>query len=146
MFKIYCMKGSFVMEILLALFIMGCFLGFIGAGGAGVIIAILTIVFGIPIHGAYKFKGTPQLDFQRLEKISQLLSGFPLVLHGASTVIPEFVEKCNLYGGDIPGAQGVPEDMRLSYKFKMELPSRCDVFDEKEFFWYDPGSNISSFI
>jgi fructose-bisphosphate aldolase, class II len=64
-------------------------------------------------HGAYKFKGTPQLDFQRLEKISQLLSGFPLVLHGASTVIPEFVEKCNLYGGDIPGAQGVPEDMLL---------------------------------
>ncbi len=62
-------------------------------------------------HGAYKFKGTPQLDFERLEKISNLLKGFPLVLHGASTVMPEFVQKCNEFGGSIPGAQGVPEDM-----------------------------------
>jgi len=62
-------------------------------------------------HGAYKFKGEPQLDFERLEKITNLLPGFPLVLHGASTVLPEFVALCNEYGGDIPGAQGVPEDM-----------------------------------
>lgn len=62
-------------------------------------------------HGAYKFKGEPKLDFARLEKITNLLPGFPLVLHGASTVIPEFVELCNKYGGDIPGAQGVPEHM-----------------------------------
>ncbi|SHJ84878.1 class II fructose-1,6-bisphosphate aldolase [Paramaledivibacter caminithermalis] len=62
-------------------------------------------------HGAYKFKGEPNLDFERLEKISNLLPGFPLVLHGASTVIPEFVEACNKYGGNIPGAKGVPEDM-----------------------------------
>lgn len=62
-------------------------------------------------HGAYKFKGEPKLDFERLEKISQLLPGYPIVLHGASTVIPEFVELCNKYGGDIPGAKGVPEDM-----------------------------------
>lgn len=62
-------------------------------------------------HGAYKFKGTPQLDFERLEKISSLLKDFPLVLHGASTVMPEFVKKCNEFGGNIPGAQGVPEDM-----------------------------------
>lgn len=62
-------------------------------------------------HGAYKFKGTPYLDFERLEKISKLLPNFPLVLHGASTVLPEFVKKCNEYGGNIPGAQGVPEDM-----------------------------------
>ena len=62
-------------------------------------------------HGAYKFKGTPFLDFDRLEKISALLPGFPLVLHGASTVMPEFVAKCNEFGGEIPGAQGVPEDM-----------------------------------
>ena len=39
-------------------------------------------------HGAYKFKGKPELDFARLEKISNLLPNFPLVLHGASTVIP----------------------------------------------------------
>ena len=62
-------------------------------------------------HGAYKFKGDPMLDFERLQKISSLLPGFPLVLHGASTVLPEFVKLCNQYGGDIPGAKGVPEDM-----------------------------------
>ncbi len=64
-------------------------------------------------HGAYKFKGEPSLDFERLEKISKLLPNFPLVLHGASTVLPEFVAKCNQYGGKIDGAQGVPEDMLL---------------------------------
>ncbi|MCT4562949.1 MAG: class II fructose-1,6-bisphosphate aldolase [Maledivibacter sp.] len=62
-------------------------------------------------HGAYKFKGEPKLDFERLETITHKLSGYPLVLHGASTVIPEFVEACNKYGGNIPGAKGVPEDM-----------------------------------
>ena len=64
-------------------------------------------------HGAYKFKGEPELDFARLEKISMLLPNFPLVLHGASTVLPEFVDLCNKYGGSVPGAQGVPEDMLL---------------------------------
>lgn len=64
-------------------------------------------------HGAYKFKGKPELDFARLEKITNLLPGFPLVLHGASTVIPQFVEECNKYGGKLDGAQGVPEDMLL---------------------------------
>lgn len=62
-------------------------------------------------HGAYKFKGTPYLDFERLKEIHKLIPDTPLVLHGASTVLPEFVAKCNEYGGDIPGAQGVPEDM-----------------------------------
>jgi len=62
-------------------------------------------------HGAYKFKGEPYLDFKRLEEIMKRLPGFPLVLHGASTVLPEFVELCNKYGGNIPGAKGVPEDM-----------------------------------
>ncbi|MFA7660456.1 MAG: class II fructose-bisphosphate aldolase, partial [Anaerovoracaceae bacterium] len=62
-------------------------------------------------HGAYKFKGDPYLDFERLEKISKLLPSTPLVLHGASTVLPEFVALCNKYGGNIPGAKGVPEDM-----------------------------------
>lgn len=62
-------------------------------------------------HGAYKFKGDAKLDYERLEKISKLLPNTPLVLHGASTVMPEFVEMCNQYGGKIPGAKGVPEDM-----------------------------------
>ena len=62
-------------------------------------------------HGAYKFKGTPRLDFERLQKIHETIPDTPLVLHGASTVMPEFVKLCNEYGGDIPGAQGVPEDM-----------------------------------
>ena len=66
-------------------------------------------------HGAYKFKpGTkPQLRFDILEEVSKRLPGFPIVLHGASTVLPEFVARCNEYGGNIPGAQGVPEDMIL---------------------------------
>ncbi|HYF82551.1 MAG TPA: class II fructose-1,6-bisphosphate aldolase [Clostridia bacterium] len=64
-------------------------------------------------HGAYKFKGEPELDFARLEKISKLLPNYPLVLHGASTVLPEFVALCNKYGGNVAGAQGVPEDMLL---------------------------------
>ena len=62
-------------------------------------------------HGAYKFKGDPYLDFDRLREINKLIPDTPLVLHGASTVLPEFVAKCNEYGGDIPGAQGVPEEM-----------------------------------
>lgn len=62
-------------------------------------------------HGAYKFKGEPYLDFERLKKIHELLPDTPLVLHGASTVLPEFVARCNEYGGNIPGAQGVPEEM-----------------------------------
>lgn len=62
-------------------------------------------------HGAYKFKGEPYLDFERLKKIHELLPATPLVLHGASTVLKEFVDRCNAYGGQIPGAQGVPEDM-----------------------------------
>jgi len=62
-------------------------------------------------HGAYKFKGDPFLDYERLKKIHSLIPNTPLVLHGASTVLPEFVAKCNEYGGNIPGAKGVPEDM-----------------------------------
>jgi len=62
-------------------------------------------------HGAYKFKGEPSLDFDRLETITKLLPNFPLVLHGASSVPREFVDLCNKYGGAVPGAQGVPEEM-----------------------------------
>lgn len=62
-------------------------------------------------HGAYKFKGEPRLRFDILEEIQKRLPGFPIVLHGASSVIPELVEKINKYGGQMPGAKGVPEDM-----------------------------------
>ena len=62
-------------------------------------------------HGAYKFKGAPYLDFDRLKEIHALIPETPLVLHGASTVLREFVDRCNEYGGQIPGAQGVPEEM-----------------------------------
>lgn len=62
-------------------------------------------------HGAYKFKGEARLDFQRLEKITALLPGYPLVLHGASSVLPEFVKMANQFGGKIGEARGVPEDM-----------------------------------
>ncbi|MDF2865260.1 MAG: fructose,6-bisphosphate aldolase, class [Clostridia bacterium] len=62
-------------------------------------------------HGAFKFKGEPKLRFDILEKVTNLLPGFPLVLHGASSVPQEFVDMCNKYGGNIPGAKGVPEDM-----------------------------------
>lgn len=62
-------------------------------------------------HGAYKFKGEAKLRFDILQKIKEKLPNTPIVLHGASTVIPELVEMCNKYGGNIPGAKGVPDEM-----------------------------------
>ncbi len=62
-------------------------------------------------HGAFKFKGEPRLRFDILEEIQKRLPNFPIVLHGASSVIPEYVEMINANGGKMPGAQGVPEDM-----------------------------------
>lgn len=62
-------------------------------------------------HGAYKFKGEAKLRFDILEEVGKRLPGFPIVLHGASSVIPEYVEMINQYGGTMPGAKGVPEDM-----------------------------------
>lgn len=62
-------------------------------------------------HGAYKFKGEAKLDFDRLEKITKMLPGYPLVLHGASSVPQEFVEMANKYGGKLGSAKGVPEEM-----------------------------------
>jgi fructose-bisphosphate aldolase, class II len=62
-------------------------------------------------HGAFKFKGEPKLRFDILEEIQKRLPGFPIVLHGASSVIPEYVEMINKFGGSMPGAQGVPEEM-----------------------------------
>ncbi len=64
-------------------------------------------------HGAYKFKpGTkPQLRFDILEEVSKRLPGFPIVLHGASSVIPKYVDIINANGGALVDAIGVPEDM-----------------------------------
>ncbi len=64
-------------------------------------------------HGAFKFKPgqQPQLRFDILEEVSRRLPGFPIVLHGASSVIPEFVQKVNQYGGAMPDAIGIPEEM-----------------------------------
>ena len=64
-------------------------------------------------HGAYKFKpGTkPQLRFDILEEISKRLPNFPIVLHGASSVIPNLVDEINACGGNMPDAIGIPEDM-----------------------------------
>lgn len=63
-------------------------------------------------HGAYKFKpGTkPQLRFDILEDVERRLPGFPIVLHGSSSVPQEFVKMINENGGNMPGAIGVPED------------------------------------
>lgn len=63
-------------------------------------------------HGAYKFKpGTkPQLRFDILEEVSKRIPGFPIVLHGASSVPQEFVKMVNEFGGHMPDAIGVPED------------------------------------
>ena len=62
-------------------------------------------------HGAYKFKGEAKLRFDILANIKALIPNTPIVLHGASTVIPELVEMCNEYGADIPGAKGVPDEI-----------------------------------
>ncbi len=62
-------------------------------------------------HGAYKFKGEAKLRFDILKQIKERIPETPIVLHGASTVIPELVEQCNKYGADIPGAKGVPDEM-----------------------------------
>ena len=62
-------------------------------------------------HGAYKFKGEAKLRFDILEKIKEKIPNTPIVLHGASSVIPELVETCNKFGGDIPGAKGVPNEI-----------------------------------
>ena len=64
-------------------------------------------------HGPYKGKGRPFIDHERLRKIAELLPGVPLVLHGASGVPKELVEKINRYGGQIEGAQGIhPDDIK----------------------------------
>ncbi len=61
-------------------------------------------------HGAYKFKKEPKLAFDVIQEIAERLPGFPLVMHGSSSVLKEFVDLINKYGGDMPNAMGVPED------------------------------------
>ena len=60
-------------------------------------------------HGAYKFKAEPKLDFERLKQIREIVK-IPLVLHGSSSVLPQYVEICNKYGAEIHGSKGVPEE------------------------------------
>ena len=62
-------------------------------------------------HGAFKFKGEPKLRFDILEEVGKRLPGFPIVLHGASSVPQYLTDQINEYGGNMPGAKGVPEDM-----------------------------------
>ena len=73
-------------------------------------------------HGAYKFKpGTkPQLRFDILEEVSERLPGFPIVLHGASSVPQEFVKEINQFGGNMPDAIGIPEE-QLAKAAKMAV-------------------------
>ena len=71
-------------------------------------------------HGAYKFKSEPKLAFDVIEKISARLPGFPLVMHGSSSVLKEFKDLINKYGGDMPDAMGVPEDA-ISKAAKMAI-------------------------
>ncbi|MDW7710516.1 MAG: class II fructose-bisphosphate aldolase [Deferrisomatales bacterium] len=66
-------------------------------------------------HGAYKFKlksreEVPPLRFDILEEVERRIPGFPIVLHGASSVVPEYVDLINAHGGDLSGAVGVPEE------------------------------------
>lgn len=64
-------------------------------------------------HGAFKFKPgqKPQLRFDILKEVEQRLPNFPIVLHGSSSVMPEYVKIVNDFGGKMPGAIGIPEDM-----------------------------------
>ena len=62
-------------------------------------------------HGAFKFKGEAKLRFDILEEVGKRLPKFPIVLHGASSVLPKYVEIINKFGGKMPGAKGVPEEM-----------------------------------
>lgn len=61
-------------------------------------------------HGAYKFKSEPKIALDVIQKIGELLPKFPLVMHGSSSVLKEFKDLINKYGGNMPDAMGVPEE------------------------------------
>jgi fructose-bisphosphate aldolase class II len=106
-------------------------------------------------HGAYKFKpGTkPQLRFDILEEVSKRLPGFPIVLHGSSSVPQEYVQMINEHGGNMPGAIGVPEDqlreasrlavckinidsdlrLAMTAKIREHLAAHPDHFDPRQY-------------
>jgi len=71
-------------------------------------------------HGAFKFKTEPKLAFDVIEEVGEKLPGFPLVMHGSSSVLKEFKDLINKYGGDMPDAMGVPEDA-ISRAAKMAI-------------------------
>jgi fructose-bisphosphate aldolase class II len=71
-------------------------------------------------HGAYKFKKEPKLAFDVIQEIADKLPGFPLVMHGSSSVLKEFVDLINKYGGNMPNAMGVPEEA-VSQAAKMAI-------------------------
>jgi fructose-bisphosphate aldolase class II len=71
-------------------------------------------------HGAYKFKSEPKLALDVIEEIGERLPGFPLVMHGSSSVLKEFKDLINKYGGDMPDAMGVPEEA-ISKAVKMAI-------------------------
>ena len=104
-------------------------------------------------HGAYKFKGEARLRMDILKQVKEKIPNTPIVLHGASTVIPELVETCNSYGGDIPGAKGVPDkilheaslsgvskinvdtDLRLAFtgEIRKSLAENPSAFDPRKY-------------
>ena len=91
-------------------------------------------------HGAYKFKGEAKLRFDILQKVKEKLPNTPIVLHGASTVIPELVETCNKYGANIPGAKGVPDEILHEAGINRSIKNKCryrlkvshDIRDKKD--------------
>lgn len=101
-------------------------------------------------HGAYKFKvkpgqDVPPLRFDILEDVEKRLPGFPIVLHGASSVLQEYVELINKYGGKMENAVGVPEEQlrraakSAVCKINIDSDGRL-VFTAKirEYLWNDP--------
>jgi len=104
-------------------------------------------------HGAYKFKGEAKLRFDILEEVSRRLPGFPIVLHGASSVVPAHVKTINEFGGALGDAKGVPEemlrkaasmavckinidsDLRLAFTagVRKSLAEKPDVFDPRSY-------------
>jgi len=71
-------------------------------------------------HGAYKFKSKPKIAFDVIEEVGKRLPGFPLVMHGSSSVPQELTELINKYGGNMPNTMGVPEES-LSRAAKMAV-------------------------
>ena len=75
-------------------------------------------------HGAYKFKGEAKLRYDILNEITKVLPETPIVLHGASSVIPELVNTANEFGAKIPGAKGMPNDMLNLSLIHISEPTR----------------------